>query len=110
MDVFSFGMLCFWVLFEKYLSGITILPQESHWAEQYIQDKGERYLSKRILNDLKQEDNLVVLARQLVMAERDLDDDKKQALERFFNISLACNPDLREADLNQSFCCLITDQ
>jgi hypothetical protein len=101
MDIFSFGMLCLWVMFEKYLSRITLLPQEAHWAERYFEGEGERYLSKRILEDMKQEDELVMLARQLVMAERNLDDDTQQALERFFSASLSCNPNQREVNLKQ---------
>ena len=110
MDVFSYGMLCLWVMFEKYLSGIIPLPQEAYWAERYFQGKEERHLSKRILEDLKQEDKLVVLAQQLVMVEKDLDDDKKQTLEQFFSVSLTCNPDIREASLMQLFSRLISHQ
>ena len=109
MDVFSFGMLCIWVMFEKYLSGIMPLPQEAHWAEQYFQNGGERHLSQRILKDLKQEGELVMLARQLVMAEKDLDDEKKQALQEFFSASLACNPNER-ANSEQSFSRLIPNR
>jgi serine/threonine protein kinase len=110
MDAFSFGMLCLWVMFERYLSAIAPLPQEALWAEQYFQNKGEEHLSKRVLEDLKHEDKLVLLARQLVTAEQDIDDDKKQALQQFFSVSLVCEPDLREADLKRSFGCLIPDQ
>ena len=97
-----------WVVFEKYLSGIVPLPQEAHWAKQYFQDGGERHLSQRILKDLKQEGELVMLAQQLVIAEKDLDDEKKQALQEFFSVSLARHPDER-ANLEQSFSLLIPD-
>ncbi|KAF2474367.1 kinase-like protein [Lindgomyces ingoldianus] len=82
MDVFSFGMLCLWVLFEKYLSGIT------------------PHMCKSILADLKQQDRLAMLAQQLVLAERDIETDKKKALERFFSTSLARNPDERDESLS----------
>ena len=110
MDVFSFGILCMWLMFERYLSGITSLPQEACWAEQYFQGGGGRHLSQRILKDLKQEDKLVMLAQQLVTAERGLDDDKKRALDQFFSASLTCNPNGRETNLEQSFSCLISNQ
>ena len=110
MDVFSFGMLCLWTLFEKYFSGIVQLPEEAYWAKRYFRDKEKRDLSKNFLEDLKEEDMLVTLARQLVTADRYLDDHRKQALERFFNASLICNPDLRENDLKRSFRCFLPKQ
>jgi hypothetical protein len=107
MDDFSFGMLCMWVMFEKYLSRIMPLPQEANWAEQYLQNGGERHLSQRILKDLKQEGGLVMLARQLVMVEEVLDDERKQALQEFFSISLAYDPNER-AGSEQAFSRLIS--
>ena len=110
MDVFSFGMLCLWVMFEKYLSATVPLPQEALWAEQYFQNKGEKHLSTRVLEGLKHDDKLVLLARQLVTAERDLEEGMKQALQQFFRVSLVCESNLREADLKRSFGCLVLDQ
>jgi hypothetical protein len=95
-----------WVMFEKCLSGIMPLPQEAHWAEQYFQGGEGRHLSQRILKDLKQEGGLVMLARQLVAAEKGLDDDKKRALDRFFSASLAYDPNER-ASSEQAFSRLI---
>jgi serine/threonine protein kinase len=134
MDVFSFGMLCLWILFERCLSGIVPLPSEAHWAESYFQGKEKRDLSKRILedlkqgdrlvmlakqlvmaenelsNDTKQGDRLVMLAKQLVMAENELSNDTKQVLQQFFSMSLACNPNQRETDLKQPFGSLTPNQ
>jgi hypothetical protein len=110
MDVFSFGMLCLWILFEKCLSGIVPLPSEAHWAESYFQGKEKRDLSKRILEDLKQGDRLVMLAKQLVMAENELSNDTKQVLQQFFRMSLACDPNQRETDLKQPFGSLTPNQ
>jgi serine/threonine protein kinase len=99
MDVFSFGMLCMWVMFEKCLSGITPLPQEAHWAEKYVHGRREKHLSQSVLKNRKQEGGLVMLAQQLVMAEKDLDDETKQVLQELFSLSLACNPSQRKTDL-----------
>lgn len=99
MNVFSFEMLCMWVMFERFLSGIKPLPQEAHWAEQYIQGKKGKHLSQEVLKNLKQEGGLVMLAQQLVMAEKDLDDKTKQAPQELFSLSLACNPSQRKTDL-----------
>lgn len=110
MDVFSFGMLCLWILFEKCLSGIAPLPQEAHWAKPYFQGKEKRHLSKSILEDLKQRDRLVMLAQQLVMAEKDLSNDTKQALQQFFSTSLTYDPNQREFNLRQLDSSLIPHQ
>ena len=110
MEVFSVGMLCFWVMFEEYFSAKAILPHEALWVEQYLQNKGEKDRSREVLEELKNEDKLALLARQLVMTEQDLDDSKKQELQRFFSASLRCRPDERAADLKQVFRFLAPDQ
>jgi hypothetical protein len=110
MELFSFGMLCLWVMFEKYLSAIAILPQEALWAEQYLQNKGEIDRSREVLEKLKNEDKLALLAQQLVTAEHDLNDSKKQSLQEFFGASLRCRPDERAADLKHAFGFLAPDR
>ena len=99
MDIFSLGMLCLWVIFERYFSGMTPLPQEARWAEPYFERVGEGDVSKQVLDNLKQDDRLVVLASQLVMDETDLSDEAQQGLMEFFNKSLSVDPDLREGKL-----------
>jgi serine/threonine protein kinase len=103
MDVFSFGMLCVWVLFEKYLSGTVVLPQKAQWANQYFQDKTQQHLSKHVLDNLKHDNKLALLAQQLIYAEQDIDQDIKQALERLFSILLAYNPNERHISLEEMF-------
>jgi serine/threonine protein kinase len=110
MDVFSFGILCLWFLFEKYLSGITPLPREAHWAERYFQGKVITHLSKKVIGELKQEDKLLMLAKQLILAERDLDAKNQQALAQFFDVSITCNPDLRKVDLRELCSSLVSNQ
>jgi hypothetical protein len=110
MDIFSFGMLCLWVMFEKYLSATAPLPQEALWAEQYLPNKTEKNQSKRFLEELKNTDKLVLFAQQLVTAERDLVDSQKQALRKMFGASLPCSPDERAADLKQLVICLTSTE
>jgi hypothetical protein len=110
MDIFSFSMLCLWTIFEQYLSGFVPLPQEAKWAERYFQGIEGNDFGLRLLMDLKQEDKLVMLAGQLVMAEKDLDNDRKQVLTCFFSASLARNPNLRDANAIRSFDCLTPNQ
>lgn len=51
-----------------------------------------------------------MLVGQLVMIEEDLNDDKKQALNRFFNTSLSRDPNIRESGLRQFLNHLISKQ
>jgi hypothetical protein len=103
MDLFSFGTLCLWVIFEKYLSAIMALPPEAHWAEQHLQNKDEEHLSKKFLSELKRENKLALLTEQLVFLESGFPDKTKDALQQFFRISLRSNPEDRAADLKQCF-------
>lgn len=101
MDVFSFGMLCVWVLFEKYLSGIVALPREAQWAERHFQNERKQGLSEHVLNRLKHEGKLALLAQQLIRAEQDVNKDLKQSLERLFSILLSCKPNERDVGLKE---------
>src|SRR5271168_646304 len=40
-DIYSFGILCVWFLFEDYFTGRTPLPQESSWAEKTFMCSGK---------------------------------------------------------------------
>jgi serine/threonine protein kinase len=103
MDVFSFGMLCVWLLFERYLSRVMPLPDEARWAEQYFQDKRQQGLSEHVLDNLKHNKKLEMLAQQLIRGERNVDNSIKQALERLFNESLSCDPESRILNLREWF-------
>ncbi|KAH7357598.1 hypothetical protein BKA66DRAFT_552783 [Pyrenochaeta sp. MPI-SDFR-AT-0127] len=109
MDVFSFGMLCFWVLFENYLSGTMPLPEEVRWAEQYVQIKEQRS-SKHVLDVLKRDDKLALLAEQLVLTEHVADEKVKKALVCFFRATLACNLHQRDACLQKWLILLAPDR
>lgn len=103
MDVFSFGMLCLWLLFEEYLSGTVPLPAATHWAQRYFQGRKGKDLSRIVLDSLKQRDELVTLAQQFVVAEDALYDDEKMELQEFFGASLSCDPGKRKNCSQQSF-------
>lgn len=107
MDIFSLGMLCIWVIFERYFSGVAPLPSEACWAERYFRDAGGSDRSKKILNDLKRDDKLVTLASQLVAVETELTDEAQQGLTEYFNKSLPTDPDLRAHKLGDLLECLL---
>lgn len=95
MDVFSFGMLCLWLLFEKYFSGVKQLPEDASWVQCGLG-------MPEILEELKRTKSLTQFANQLLMAEEEFVAEQKQHLEWFFNGSL-CDPASRDIDVVQSF-------
>jgi serine/threonine protein kinase len=91
MDVYSFGMLCTWLLFGSgALSTITLFP--------WVPRNGERSLSFEeslrgfdLLKDWKNEDGKVLprWAVRLVDQHEGFDRSAKQIIFRFFELSLA---------------------
>lgn len=108
MDIFSFGMLCLWIMFEKCLSGTLPLPSKLHELKQYFQNKDGNDLG--VLENLKSGGVLMLLAKQLVGAEDQLDKNKKRALQFFFENSLEPNQDSRTPDLRSIYGYFIQDQ
>jgi hypothetical protein len=100
-DVFSFGMLCLWFLFEKYLSGVLPLPKASQSASAFhtYEDVNP---SLGFLEDLKKKGSLAQFADQLVMAEAGLDAKTREMLRQFFQGCLACDPQSRDVDMQHS--------
>jgi hypothetical protein len=101
--LFSFGTLCLWVIFEKYLSAVVALPPEAHWADQYFQFIDKKDLSKEFLSEMKRKDRLILLAEQLLFAESGLPAETKDGLRQFFSIALRSRPEERADDLMQCF-------
>lgn len=78
MDMYSFGMLCLWLLFYNTPENTT----------------GDFYSS---LNSAK---TVLVLAHELVIAMTGLDNQRRSNLSQFFNLTLANNPADRSPDFN----------
>lgn len=100
MDVFSLGMLFFWLIFERYLSGMEPLPAEIQWAHLPLQRGQDTYLWN-ILEELKNNDSLVLLAHQLLMIHDGLQPERREALKDLFSMSLVSDPKLRIDDVDQ---------
>jgi hypothetical protein len=92
-DTFSFGMLCLWLLFEIYLSGIRPVPGLD-LASIEISGPAEDTLSKV-------KANLQVLAQQFLATEAELDDNQRRALKEFFHSSLSNDPQQREGSIQR---------
>jgi serine/threonine protein kinase len=98
MDVFSFGMVCFWIMYEKHISRIDPLPLASGWADTYFEPE-TRF--EHAMCRLKDDDKLVLLATQLVDADEHLEFEQRQKLTDFFNHSLPKDPKSRAWNLGE---------
>ncbi|KAL4901623.1 kinase-like domain-containing protein [Aspergillus multicolor] len=92
-DVFSYGLLCLWFIFEKHFSAIPIT------AEDGTLYPGPSNSSLRFLDKLKKDDTLLSYAMQLVQRDETLNATEKQWLHTLFSGSLACDPATRAADV-----------
>jgi serine/threonine protein kinase len=79
MDMYSFGMLCLWLLFYN--------TQENTTCDFY--------------NHLNSAETASVLAHELIMAMGGLDDQRRCNLSQLFDLTLADNPAERSSDFNQ---------
>lgn len=100
-DVFSFGMLCLWFMFEKYLSGVLPLPEIAQSARTPYTYEGQ-HRSLRFLADLKKNGSMTQLAHQLVMTEVGLNAESRLMLQQFFSGCLAYDPQSRDVDIQHS--------
>jgi hypothetical protein len=93
-DLFSFGMLCLWLLFEIRFPRTT--PQLQSLE---VEDCG----SPRPLEDIfpKVKSELRTFSQQLLASEIALEHDKNTALSEFFNLSLSQDPEEREMSLSR---------
>jgi serine/threonine protein kinase len=109
MDVYSFGLLCFWTMFESILSGVKSLPENASWAKRYLQSKSREDHNKVTLANLKNENKLIDLA-QLLATDIGLHGDKADGLLKFFGKSLQCSPKERFEDISEAIKCLSSDR
>ena len=84
MDLFSFGILCLWILFEKVLSAPkSSVRQAAFWGAHEV-PCSLPVQSREILHTFKVERTLPLLAQWLLDAETDLKNDERGALNEFF--------------------------
>lgn len=96
-EIFSFGMVCLWIVFENVLSSF---PSLSEGAKSTRVGRSENDLQStlKLLADLKSKDALGSLATRLVMQESEqgrLGCEAIPRLETFFSRCLAHDPALR---------------
>jgi serine/threonine protein kinase len=79
MDIYSFGMLCLWLLFYN--------TQENTTCDFY--------------SHLNSAETVSVLAHELIIAMAGLNDQRRCNLSQLFDLTLADNPAERSSDFNQ---------
>jgi serine/threonine protein kinase len=85
MDIYSFGMLCLWLLFYN--------TQENTTRDFY--------------SNLNLAETVLVLAHELIIAMAGLDNQRRCNLNQLFNLTLADNPAERSSDFTQLISLLV---
>jgi len=101
-DIYSFGLLCLWVLFNEQFVGNSRMVTE--WPEA----KAILLLSKLPLDgdegsklkELKEKDILLELTEKLINVNERTSVQQKAQLMKFFNATLRCDPSARELRLD----------
>lgn len=83
-DVFSFGMLCLWILFNEH---IAVIARNEQSCSVYS-----------FLEDSKFEDSLLPFSRELVRQKNNISENQKSLLLAFFDSTLTKNPLKRASD------------
>ena len=89
-DVYSFGMLCLWVLFGNSLSD---MPQTATTETAKLISFDES------LECLKHKDEVQHIASQFVELMPELNTEDKNRLKEFFTLTVPFNPEKRTSDL-----------
>ncbi|KAI1414099.1 hypothetical protein F5Y13DRAFT_21775 [Hypoxylon sp. FL1857] len=101
-DIFSYGMLCLWFLFEEYLSG-ELLPNAIK-SMPFTHTQEDKQASLRNLAYLRENNYpLVQLSEHLIAAHEGLDTQTMLMLRQFFRKTIAHSPNERENDIAQLF-------
>ena len=102
LDVYSFGMLCLWLMCKETLSRISRKPsshilKEWNGADLFTQH-AEATPERSFLEILKDEDQMPVFAHELLASTTGLDQERKSQLSKFFHLCLARKPQDRSSD------------
>jgi len=97
-DVYSFGMLCLWILFENSLRHI---PQTSAEGATELISFNASPGPHTLLERLKDEDAVAHIANQLIESMSCLNTEHRIRLKEFFNLTLQYNPEKRSSDLGK---------
>ncbi|KAI0193441.1 kinase-like domain-containing protein [Astrocystis sublimbata] len=99
-DIFSYGMLCLWFIFERYFSGDKPLAQASAAFVLKYTD-GDENSSINNLAELRRQIAPLDLAEHLITATEGLDEPVRLTLQQFFHRALSSNPSERSIDISE---------
>jgi serine/threonine protein kinase len=106
IDIYCFGLLCLWILFEETLSSSRMsfledLTGNKTHGPLINLHPGKEFYDIDCIYQLKNDDLLPTLAGHLIRAEATLSIQQKQTLLFFFTSSLAYDPTIRPTTLDQ---------
>jgi serine/threonine protein kinase len=107
MDVYSFGMVCLWLLFNERFSEPVTISLDSAKGERVLisfsKPSGGDFVDQRTeyLTELKSKDKMCEFSHQFIMATDTLDDLQKNDLILFFNSTLVLDPNSRNTDFKE---------
>lgn len=101
LDVYSFGMLCLWLLCKDTLfeTSREPLPILKEWDRvDLFTQHPEGFPGRTFLEVLKAEDQMPILARELLTLNTGLDQERKSKLSKLFLLCLTREPTDRSSD------------
>lgn len=99
-DVYSFGLLCLWVLFGNTHSGVSVTTSGSN-IELLSFDGPPAPHVRTLLEELKDKDRMEDIAHQLIQTISDLSVEDGARLREFFRLAVAHDPRNRSSDLGK---------
>jgi serine/threonine protein kinase len=110
MDVYSFGLLCFWLLFKAGTTVDLSLPPDATFEIGQHVNFGQEEPGKNLLQLWKKDSRLADWVCWLVCEARRFDNSLKDRLISFFRFTLAVMPQSRSMDFEQLLGLLVPDR
>jgi hypothetical protein len=95
MDVYSFGLLCLWLIFR----GESLIETDSTNAKIGSAFSGQDMLAQERLQTLKRNDMILDRAMRLVDQKADINEDTRSRLRQIFILSLPKDAEKRAPDM-----------
>jgi serine/threonine protein kinase len=102
-DVYSFGMLCLWILFGNSLPDI---PQTTAEGETELISFNAPLGPRTLLERLKDDDKVETIVNQLMESIQGLNVEHMVRLKILFSLTVTLDPEKRTTDLQRLICLL----